>query len=416
MSGLVFSPAAVAVSWALVHALWQGAAAAAVLRAALALIPAGNGQARYAAAAAALGVAVGLPVLTLLWLLRDVAPGAGFALSPAYGAAGAAGGAAAAVPRPGASGVDPVALALAAVPIAWAAAAAFALVRLGGGALRVRALVRSATPAPAAARSLLARLVGARGMRRPVRLLVSADFAGPAAVGGRSPAILLPEDALEALEPPELEAALLHELMHLSAGDDRWALLQAVLDAFLAPSPAARWISSRVREEREHRCDDLVVRHTGAPRYVRTLARLDELREPALARHRLALAADGAPLLARVRRLAAPGRRRPRNALAALVAGAILVLAGRALLAASAAALPETGPRMVIRAHDDAGAFTLALRGRRVIGATIGGKAVPATRVRVAGDSVHFLDDRGTFVVRLRPEGGLTWHSRPPLR
>ncbi|HYY93574.1 MAG TPA: penicillin-binding transpeptidase domain-containing protein, partial [Pyrinomonadaceae bacterium] len=88
-------------------------------------------------------------------------------------------------------------------------------------------------------------------------------------------------------------------------------LLQTVAETLLFYHPAAWWVSRRVRVERELVCDDLAVAATGdALTYARALTQLERLRKtrPAL---RLALAADGGQLRARVLRLvgAQPRRR-----------------------------------------------------------------------------------------------------------
>ena len=78
-------------------------------------------------------------------------------------------------------------------------------------------------------------------------------------------------------------------------------VLQIVVETLLFFHPAVWWISARIRIEREHCCDDLVV-ETGIDRaeYSAALMRLAERRRIVLA---FAISAMSGPLLIRVRRL-----------------------------------------------------------------------------------------------------------------
>ncbi|MGH7866556.1 MAG: hypothetical protein ACREP9_02730, partial [Candidatus Dormibacteraceae bacterium] len=100
--------------------------------------------------------------------------------------------------------------------------------------------------------------------------------------------------------------------------------------------PAVWWVSRCVREEREHCCDDLVVRVCeDRVVYARALFRLEELRgTPA----RLVFAASGGSLLQRIRRLlggapeAWPVTVREFSGLTLLAIGCVLLVTGACLL------------------------------------------------------------------------------------
>ena len=83
-------------------------------------------------------------------------------------------------------------------------------------------------------------------------------------------------------------------------------LFQAVVETLLFYHPAVWWVSTQVRRERENCCDDLAVAVCGDRLgYARALVELEGLRGGA---PRLAMAASGGSLSARVRRWsAAPG-------------------------------------------------------------------------------------------------------------
>lgn len=418
MQALGSSPLVLAVSWALLHSLWQATVAALALRVTLALLPARAAGARYGAAALALAASVCVPLVTAVVLARAEPGSAAFALAPITvpalaGVAATVAAVAAGTAQGQAAGLLAVALPL--LLLVWAVVAGVALVRVLGGVVLARRVVARGTEAPRAARVLLDRLAREQRMRSRVRLVMGAASASPAAVGLGRATVVLPRQALTELSDPELESVLLHELAHLRRHDSLAALLQALADALLAGNPAARWISRHLRTEREHRCDDDVVARKGSLCYARTLVRLDGM---SLARTPLGLAADGTPLLERVRRLAAPAPPRPGTALVAGMAGALVLALGTGLLVTTVRALPASGVHMTIRAQDLAGSFTIALAGHRVVGATLDQRPVPRARLRLDGDSLRFLDPagRGAFSVRLLRAGGITWHGRSPAR
>ncbi|MDB6125135.1 MAG: Peptidase BlaR1, partial [Pedosphaera sp.] len=120
------------------------------------------------------------------------------------------------------------------------------------------------------------------------------------------------------------EAILAHELAHIRRHDYLINLLQCLAETFLFYHPAVWWVSRRIREERENCCDDLAVSICGDRlAYVRTLAIIEELRStPA----QLAMAADGAPLLQRIRRLLGHPEKTPTRAAWPLAGIVALVL------------------------------------------------------------------------------------------
>ena len=81
----------------------------------------------------------------------------------------------------------------------------------------------------------------------------------PTVVGVLKPMILLPLTLTSGLSPEQMESVLAHELAHLRRYDHLVNLLQRVIESLLFFHPAMWWVSHRIREEREHCCDDLVV-------------------------------------------------------------------------------------------------------------------------------------------------------------
>ena len=116
------------------------------------------------------------------------------------------------------------------------------------------------------------------GIDRTARLLVSSEIVSPMAVGFRRPAVIVPESLLNEFTPEELDHVLLHELAHIARYDDWTNLFARLIGALLPIHPVAVWLVKRIEQEREVACDDWVVAMTGEARpYAASLTRLFEL-------------------------------------------------------------------------------------------------------------------------------------------
>lgn len=218
---------------------------------------------------------------------------------------------------------------------AWCAGVIFLSLRLFGSWLAVRHLVRHAVrPVSDEIHALARRVAGRLALDRVVRVCESSAVVVPVMIGWLKPVVLLPASTISGLSPVQIEALIAHEFAHVQRHDYLVNLLQAIVETLLFYHPAVWWMSSKVRAEREHCCDDLALRVCDRLVYVTALADLAALN----ATPRVALAASGGPLLTRVRRIlsGAPENRVPGSGavyvfMALLVAGmlfpAVLVLA-----------------------------------------------------------------------------------------
>ena len=193
---------------------------------------------------------------------------------------------------------------------------------------RAQALAREGTRQPGGTVMMaLVRMTERIRVSRPVRLLESVNIEVPTVVGLWRPLILVPTSTLAGLSVSQLEAVLAHELAHIRRHDYLVNLLQALVETALFYHPAVWWLSSRIREEREHCADDVAVESCGdALLYSRALATLEQLRARIPAP---AVAANGGALLQRIQRLlAAPQDGVPLHPwrLAGSLAAAILVV------------------------------------------------------------------------------------------
>ena len=299
-----------ALGWALLHSLWQCALAAAALASLLAIVPLRAARTRYALAVATLILMLAAPVGTAVrlraagpWVAVGVAPPR--VVAPPRATEPETPSAA----RPGPSlqariraELEP---ALPWIVVAWLAGVVILSMRLASGWLVTRRLSTVGTrPVPQACRDALARLVVRLGVSRPVRVLESAMVQVPAVIGWLRPVVLLPASALTGLTPLQLDALLAHELAHVRRYDYLVNLLQSAIETLLFYHPAVWWVSRRVRDEREHCCDDLAVAACGdAHFYATALLGMERLRSPLPT---LSMAAAGGSLVERVRRLMAP--------------------------------------------------------------------------------------------------------------
>ncbi len=149
----------------------------------------------------------------------------------------------------------------------------------------------------------LDRLARKIGINHYVDLRESALVNGPLLIGFFKPVILLPVGLLANLTPLQVECILAHELAHVRRMDYLINFLQSIVEVVLFFNPAVWWISSQIREEREHCCDEMAIRTTSdRMTLVKTLTQLEEWR---LQSRRLSLAFQGRPagILSRVQRL-----------------------------------------------------------------------------------------------------------------
>lgn len=141
------------------------------------------------------------------------------------------------------------------------------------------------------------------GVKQAVLLLESGIIQGPATLGFFKPLILLPIGLINHLSVAQVEAILLHELAHIRRNDYLVNLLQCVLENIFFFNPALLWLSQRIREERENCCDDLAVQVLQDKQlYAQTLLRFQEY-QWGERQYAQAFGGNKAPLLTRIKRI-----------------------------------------------------------------------------------------------------------------
>jgi beta-lactamase regulating signal transducer with metallopeptidase domain len=306
--------------WTLLHFIWQGTAIGMVAAIGFRLLRAAAPHVRYALASAAMVAMLIAPVATATRLAASVpvavkAPVSTSANSLAATLSSDAAPRDEATTPPGRKAV-PRALrldaVLSAIVMLWLAGVALLQFRLLGGWWRVKGLHRASLASiPSLWQARVETLATRLGVRQLVRVVEARAVDIPSVIGWWRPVILLPIGALAGLTPAQADAILVHELAHVRRHDYLANSLQHVAETLLFYHPAVWWISRRMRIEREHCCDAVVVRMCGDP--IDYAVALVELEAGRSARPELAVAATDGSLVHRIRLLlsAKPSHRRP---------------------------------------------------------------------------------------------------------
>ena len=184
----------------------------------------------------------------------------------------------------------------------WTGGVVILALRLMFGFNRIRLWRRSATVISSPKMLEMSdRLCKRMRIKKPIRLLESIHNASPVVISWIRPAILIPASIVSGLAAREMEAILVHELAHIRRHDYLVNIAQAIVETVLFYHPAVWWLSNRIREEREHCCDDFAIDVCGDRKtFVRALAKLEEIRCHDL---QVAVAANGGSLIRRMQRI-----------------------------------------------------------------------------------------------------------------
>ena len=138
---------------------------------------------------------------------------------------------------------------------------------------------------------------------RYIMLAESAHIHAPVVIGYLKPMILIPLGMCSGLSTEQLESIFIHELIHIRRGDYFVNMMQSFLEALYFFNPFVWIVSGIMRREREHCCDDAVVKVNGnALAYAHALANLEEVRL-SISGLALSLAENKKQLLNRIKRI-----------------------------------------------------------------------------------------------------------------
>ncbi len=123
----------------------------------------------------------------------------------------------------------------------------------------LRLVRRAASSGNRACDALVASLARRLGIKRSVRLRITASRVGPAVMGLLRPVIVLPEVLVRGRPEAELAPIVAHELVHLRRGDTWVGLLRMLAQTVWWFHPLVRWAGRLISREAERCCDEAVV-------------------------------------------------------------------------------------------------------------------------------------------------------------
>jgi beta-lactamase regulating signal transducer with metallopeptidase domain len=161
--------------------------------------------------------------------------------------------------------------------LGWGLAVACQVAAIAHQRGRLERVRRQAAPAAdAALLDLVAELAGRIGLRRPPEVRIAGCAGSPFVCGLRRPTLMLPPGLAHSVHPQALRAILLHELAHIRRRDLLWDWIAAGARLLYFFHPAAHYIASCARLERELACDQvaMVLARQGAASYASTLVEI----------------------------------------------------------------------------------------------------------------------------------------------
>jgi beta-lactamase regulating signal transducer with metallopeptidase domain len=190
-----------------------------------------------------------------------------------------------------------------AIVLCWSIGALLSSLRIFGGWWYIKRLRREAVLLEGKWNSQVQLLATSLHIHKFIPLAESSFIHTPIVIGHLRPMILFPLGICSGLTVEQIESIIIHELVHIKRNDYLVNIIQSFMEAIYFFNPFVWIISSIIRQEREHCCDDAVVKVYGDPLvYVQALATLEETRfsKSGLA---LSFAQDKNQLLNRIKRI-----------------------------------------------------------------------------------------------------------------
>jgi beta-lactamase regulating signal transducer with metallopeptidase domain len=142
------------------------------------------------------------------------------------------------------------------------------------------------------------------GIEKEVKAVLSSRIDTPQVIGFLKPVILVPVACLTHLTTGQLEAVLLHELVHIKRNDYLVNLFVTSTEILFFFNPFVKQLVTSIRKEREYSCDDMVLQFQYQPcNYAAALLTLEKYRETAVTFGIAASGKNQKQLLVRIERL-----------------------------------------------------------------------------------------------------------------
>jgi bla regulator protein BlaR1 len=141
-------------------------------------------------------------------------------------------------------------------------------------------------------------------IKKVIQFHLSSIVNVPLVIGYLKPVVLFPLALLNNLYHDQVEAILIHELSHIRRNDFLLNLIKTAIETLLFYNPFV-WMAGRfIHIEREHACDDLVLKVTGKPlNYAHALLKLELLKDKNSPAYALAATGKTQNLYQRIKRI-----------------------------------------------------------------------------------------------------------------
>lgn len=141
-------------------------------------------------------------------------------------------------------------------------------------------------------------------INKTIRFHLSSIVNVPLVIGYLKPVVLFPLALVNQLDNDQVEAILIHELSHIRRNDFLLNLIKTAIETLLFYNPFV-WMAGRfIHIEREHACDDLVLKITGKPlNYAHALLKLELLKDKNSPAYALAATGKTQNLYQRIKRI-----------------------------------------------------------------------------------------------------------------
>ncbi|WP_443946273.1 M56 family metallopeptidase [Pedobacter sp. AW1-32] len=141
-------------------------------------------------------------------------------------------------------------------------------------------------------------------LKRKIRFHLSNLINVPLVIGYLKPIVLFPLAVVNQLDEDQVEAVLIHELSHIRRNDFFLNLIKTAIETILFFNPFVWMAGKFIHIEREHACDDLVLKLTGQPlNYAHALLKLELIKDKASPAFALAATGKTQNLYQRIKRI-----------------------------------------------------------------------------------------------------------------
>lgn len=141
-------------------------------------------------------------------------------------------------------------------------------------------------------------------LKKDIGFFLSEQVNVPLVLGYFKPIVLFPVAFVAQLEMNHVEAILIHELSHIRRNDYLLNLIKTAIETVLFFNPFVWMCTKLIHIEREHACDDLVVKRTGTPlTYAHALLQLELIKQKSTPVFSMAASGNDQHLYQRIKRI-----------------------------------------------------------------------------------------------------------------